>query len=114
MRDDRERLRDIQEAIGRIERYAAQGRAAFEHDELIQMWIVHHLQIIGEAVGALPSDVRDRAPEIPWRQITGMRNILVHHYFDIDLAIVWTVIERNLPELKQAVATLLAQLDAQP
>ena len=66
MRDARERLRDIQEAVARIERYAVQGRAAFDRDELIQTWIVHHLQVIGEAATALPADVRDRAATIPW------------------------------------------------
>ena len=50
MRDDRERLKDIQEAIERIERYTSKGRKAFERDELIQGWVVHHLQLIGEAV----------------------------------------------------------------
>lgn len=49
MRDERERLLDIQEAVERIERYAARGRAAFEQDELIQIWVLYHLQIIGEA-----------------------------------------------------------------
>ena len=53
MRDDRERLRDILEAIERIEKYAARGRSVFDEDELIQTWVVHHLQIIGEAVRAL-------------------------------------------------------------
>jgi uncharacterized protein with HEPN domain len=59
MRDDRERLLDIQEAIERIEKYAAQGQEAFERDELIQTWIVHHLQIIGEASRAISSSLRD-------------------------------------------------------
>ena len=53
MRDDTERLRDIQEAIANIERYALRGKQAFDEDELIQTWIVHHLQIIGEASGAM-------------------------------------------------------------
>ena len=53
MRSDRERLLDIQEAIERIEKYATRGREAFERDELIQTWILHHLQIIGEAARAL-------------------------------------------------------------
>ena len=53
MRDDRERLLDIQEAVERIERYAARGRKAFEQDELIQTWVLYHLQIIGEAARTL-------------------------------------------------------------
>ena len=61
MRDPRARLRDILEAIERIERYGRRGRAAFEQDELVQTWIVHHLLIIGEAARALPEDVREGA-----------------------------------------------------
>jgi len=114
MRDVSERLRDIQEAIIRIERYAVQGRVAFDQDELIQNWIVHHLQIIGEAVAALPSDVRDLAPDIPWRKVVGMRNILVHHYFAIDRDTVWGLVEEDLPDLKRAVEALLLRLGAQP
>lgn len=58
MRDDRERLRDILEAIERIERHTAKGRDEFERDELIQTWVVHHIQIIGEAARKLSEEVR--------------------------------------------------------
>lgn len=107
MRDDRERLLDIQEAIARIERYGARGRAVFEQDELIQTWIIHHLQIIGEAVRSLAAAYQQQHPEVPWSQMTGMRNILVHHYFGIDVAVVWAVVERDLPILSRQVAALL-------
>jgi len=111
MRDPRERLRDVLEAIERIERYAARGRDVFEGDELIQSWFVRHLQIIGEAVRALPADVRDRAPDIPWSKVVGMRHILVHDYFDIDAGAVWEAVERDIPELKRHIQTLLGDLD---
>ena len=107
MRDDQLRLRDIEEAILRIEKYAVLGKAAFEADELIQTWIVHHLQLIGEACRALPADFRERNKEIPWGQIIGMRHILVHHYFGIDEEAVWVAATRDLPLLKAQIATLL-------
>lgn len=88
MRDDREKLQDILEAITRIERYAIQGREAFEQNELIQNWFIQHLQIIGEASRVLSATLRDRHPEVPWSNIIGMRNILAHNYFEIDLEIV--------------------------
>jgi uncharacterized protein with HEPN domain len=80
LRRDRQRLEDILEAIERIEKYSREGRAAFDRDELVQTWIVHHLQIVGEAVRGLSDDTREQRPEIPWAQIAGMRNILVHDY----------------------------------
>lgn len=80
MRDPRERLRDMLEAIEHIERYASRGRDAFERDELIQNWIVRHLQIIAEAARATPQEVRERAANVPWPKITGMRHILMHEY----------------------------------
>jgi len=109
MRDDRARLLDIQEAIERIERYTARGRAAFEQDELIQTWVLHHIQIIGEASRTISADFRAQHPEVPWIEIIGMRNILVHHYFGIDLNAVWFVVERDLPDLKRAIAAMLEE-----
>jgi uncharacterized protein with HEPN domain len=110
MRDDRERLQDILEAIERLEKYAAQGRAAFEQDELIQVWFLQHLQIIGEASRCLSEDIRGKHPEISWTKIIGMRNILVHHYFEIDLPVVWNAVERELPDLKIKVTAILKRL----
>lgn len=67
------------EAIAAIERYL--GRTAFEQDELRQGWFVRNLQIVGEAARGLPEAIRALGPEIPWPQIIGMRNVLVHGYF---------------------------------
>jgi len=110
MRDDRERLRDILEAIGRIEKYAARGRSIFDEDELIQTWVVHHLQIIGEAVRALSDQTTSVSNDVEWNKIIGMRNILVHNYFGIDSDIVWAVIENDLQTLKAKVSDVLAEL----
>jgi uncharacterized protein with HEPN domain len=110
MRDSRERLLDILEAIERIERHAMKGRAVFEQDELIQTWIVHHLAIIGEAAAKLGRAFHETYPEIPWGQIVAMRNILVHDYFGVDLEAVWGAVERDLPKLKNQVGILLDTL----
>jgi uncharacterized protein with HEPN domain len=111
MRDPKERLRDILEAIAAIERYLNRGKAAFEQDELLQGWFVRHLQIIGEAARALPEEVRAMAPEIEWAKIIGMRNILVHGYFDIDLDIVWNAAKRDVPALRPPIEQLLKRLE---
>jgi uncharacterized protein with HEPN domain len=113
MRDPRERLRDMLEAIEHIERYALRGRDTFERDELIQNWIVRHLQIIGEAARAMPQEVRERATNVPSSKIIAMRHILVHDDFQIDTDIVWDVVEHDLVELKQALRRLLNELEAE-
>lgn len=87
------------------------GCAAFMRDELIQNWMVHHLQIIGEAVRCLPDSFREKYPDIPWSKIIGMRNILTHQYFGIDVDVVWAVIENDLPDLKDKITRILQKLD---
>ncbi len=109
MRDDRERLADIIDAIERIEKYAVRGRRALQTDELIQTWVVHHLMIIGEACRALSADFRSQHPSEVWALAAGLRNVLVHEYFGIDLDVVWNVLQRDLPDLKQRVQDILAQ-----
>jgi uncharacterized protein with HEPN domain len=70
-------------------------------------WITHQLQIIGEAAARITADLRENRPEVPWRQIIGMRHVLTHGYFDIDLDIVWSVVERNLGKLRSQVEAIL-------
>jgi len=111
MRDPRERLLDMVEAIEKIERYSAKGRVVFEKEELIQTWIVHHLQIVGEAAGKLGPEFHDQHPLIPWPQVVAMRNVLVHDYFGVDLEEVWRVVERDLPDLKSKLHILVRELE---
>ena len=99
MRDDRARLLDIIEAIERIDKYAARGRQAFEQEELVQTWIVHHLILIGEAAAALSDVFCGKHPEDIWREAIGRRNILIHQYFGINLELVWLAVVRDLPVL---------------
>jgi len=110
MRSEGERLLDILEAIERIEKYAEEGKDTFEADELIQTWVVHHITIIGEACRALSDDFQAEHANVPWADIVAMRNILVHHYFGIDTDAVWSVFERDLPELKLNIKTILKDL----
>ena len=110
MRDGRLLLSDILEAIVRIERYASDGRARFDADELVQTWIIHNLQIIGEAARKLPDEVRSRASDTHWLEIVSMRNILVHDYFGVDLETVWGTVVTDLPILKRRVQALLEEV----
>ena len=111
MRDDQRRLLDIAEAIEQIEKYASKGRKVFEGDELIQNWIVHHLQVIGEAAWAISSELKDEHDEMPWQQIVGMRNILVHRYFEVDTDLIRSVVEDDMPVLKQQVELIFTELE---
>lgn len=107
MRDDRERLRDILEAITQIEKYAVRGEKEFQQNELIQIWIVHYLQIIGEASSSISKKLTNKYSKVPWAEIIAFRNILVHEYFRVDLQAVWKIVVRDLPDLKEQVKIIL-------
>ncbi len=107
MRSDIERLKDIGEAVAAVEKYAAKGRDAFEKDELIQTWILHHLLILGEAAAKVSDGFKEKHAEIPWSKVVGMRNILVHNYFGIDIDVVWGVVESDLPQLKKLIGRIV-------
>lgn len=107
MRGDRARLEDILQAIGSIARYAARGRPAFDRDELVQSWMVYHLTLIGEAAARLSPGLRDNHPEIAWPRVIGMRNILVHGYFAIDLEEVWVTVEQRVPVLRNQIEAMV-------
>lgn len=85
MRQDEDRLADILDAIENIERYSAKGKEAFESEELMQVWMIHYLQVIGEAARGTSAKLRNAFPLIPWESIIGFRNLAVHEYFRIDL-----------------------------
>lgn len=114
MRSDLDRLHDMQEAIARIERYAGQGRERFDRDELVQTWVIHHIQVIGEAARGLSEELRGRHPAIPWSRIIGMRHILVHDYFGTDLEEVWGTVLTDLPALKRDLEAMVAELGSCP
>ena len=81
--------------------------AGVRDDELIQVWVVHHIGIIGEAASKISEEMRKSFPHIPWTAIKGMRNILVHQYFGIDLDEVWNTTQRYLPALKNQISEIL-------
>ncbi len=110
MRDVTLRLKDVLTAIENIEKEAHHGRTLFETDPKVQVWMLYHNQLIGEAVRSVVDELKTLNPAIPWALIVGMRHILVHNYFGIDLNEVWNVVERDMVTLKPAIIDLLAQL----
>ena len=102
-----DRLLDIQHAIRRARTFrdALDGANA----EMALSAVLREIGVIGEAVRALPDDVTARQPHVPWRQIAGMRNFLVHEYFNIDKTVVEDVIANDLEPLAEVVVPLLAE-----
>lgn len=107
MRRDLDRLRDVLEAIDRIQQRTNLSRQAFDADPLVQVWVIHHLEIVGEACRGLSQELRSRHPEVPWGAIIGMRNILVHDYFGLNLDEVWSAVERDVPQLRRQIQAIL-------
>ena len=107
MRDDTERLRDMLEAIERLEKYANQGKTVFEQQELIQTWVIYHLQIIGEAARAISQEFKARHNEIPWRDASDLRNQIIHEYFRVNLDIIWDIVQNDIPPLKRQIEEIL-------
>lgn len=110
MRDDRARLLDILEAIEKIEQRAAAGKEEFLRDELLQVWMIHHIQIIGEAASRLSVSLRADSPAVPWEDVIAMRNVLVHQYFGVDLEEIWSTVSTEIPTLKSSVEGLVSRL----
>ena len=109
MRNDHQRFLDISESLALIQKYTNLGRAEFDASELVQTWVLHHLQIIGEASRAISAECKAKYPDVPWGKINGMRNILVHQYFGVDGELIWSVVENDFPPLIENIAQILDQ-----
>ena len=108
MRDYKLYLDDIIEATKRIEKYTkGLTLERFKKDNLIIDGVVRNLEIIGEAVKNIPANVKEKHPDMEWKKISGLRDILAHEYFGIDLEILWDIIENKLPDLKKETCRLL-------
>lgn len=100
-RDWRFRLDDILDSIEKIERYVrGMNYAQWRQDEKTVDAVIRNLEIIGEAASHLPADVQERYRDVPWAMMQGIRNILAHEYFGVDLEIVWKTVTEDLGHLK--------------
>ncbi len=111
---NRVRLLHIQDAIMQIETYVKDvSFDEFESNAMMKDACLRQLSIIGEACNRLSDELKVTRPEIEWRKVIRLRNIVIHQYFGVDLEIVWDVIQYRLSELKAGVETLLADFERQ-
>jgi uncharacterized protein with HEPN domain len=103
MRSDADRVSDILEAIAKIRERITDSIDVFQRDEMLQVWVIHYLQVIGEAACSVSQSLKNSHPEVPWPQIVALRNILVHEYFGLNLRQVWTMTQEDIPKLDEQV-----------
>jgi uncharacterized protein with HEPN domain len=100
-------IEDIWEAVEKIERYVSGlNHDAFVKDDKTVDSVVRNLEVIGEAANRVPENIRSQYPEITWRKIIGLRNRIVHDYFNIDVEIVWEIVQKDLPIFKAKLSSV--------
>ena len=114
MRDDLSRLHDILRAIDRIQQECGVSPSEFAADAKLQVWALYHLQLIGEAARTLSAEFREQSADPVWSKAVGLRNILVHHYFDIDHELIWQVLEKDLPPFRKIVLAAIRRVEKTP
>lgn len=107
---DKERLKHILSAIERVRRYT-QGKTYEDlvADDMMYYAVVKNIEIIGEAANMVTSDFQDAHPDTPWKKIKGMRNYIIHEYFQVDDIVVWEVATKDLPALQEQVTDYLTK-----
>ena len=109
MKSDLLYLSNIQDCIQRIESYTVEGKEKFLETPMIQDAVIRNFEIIGEATKHLSPELKSTYPDVAWKQIAGLRDILIHDYLKVNLNRVWGIIEQSLPQLKQTVEAILRQ-----
>lgn len=108
---DKIRLQHVLDAIDMIHNYViGADYNDFSTSSMMQDACIRQLQVIGEACGKVSDELKQNNPAIPWRQIVGLRIIVVHEYFGVDDKVIWDIIQNDLPALKQQVERIAQEL----
>ena len=99
-------LAHIRQCLGRIEEYTEEGRDTFFESTLVQDAVVRNLQTLAESTQRLSDEIKATRPEVPWLEIAGFRNVVVHEYLAVDLETVWSVVEMDLSPLCEAIEAM--------
>ena len=106
-------IEDITESIKNIEDYTKSvTHDSFVKNKLIIDGVVRNLEIIGEATKEIPSDVRKKHPEMDWKKIIGLRDVIAHRYFGVDSEIIWDIVKNKIPELKSSIINIHKELNS--
>jgi len=111
IKDPRVYLAHILECLHKIGRFTADGKDRFLQDSMAQDAVLRNLEIIGEAAKRVDDTVRQAQPQIPWRALAGLRDVLIHQYEGVDLVRVWAIVEQDLPRLTESLSALLPPFD---
>ena len=107
---DRVLLAHMRDCLDRILEYANAERQRFDASRLVQDGVIRNLQTLAESSQRLSAEIKGTEPQIPWRELAGFRNVIVHGYLGVDLGAVWLVVEQDLPMLTEAVTRMATQL----
>jgi uncharacterized protein with HEPN domain len=110
MNKQRTYLQDILKRVAMIERFTAGGREVFLNSEMMQESVIRCYEVIGEIVKRLDPALSNTQPHIPWKNIAGFRDVLIHRYDEIEPEVIWKAVDQDLPALKAAVETMLTNL----
>jgi uncharacterized protein with HEPN domain len=110
MKDEGLYLSNIKECIERIEEYTKGGKEEFMQTKMIQDAVIRNFEIIGEATKRLSPELRSQYSDVPWQQMAGLRDVLIHDYLKVNLNLVWQIIEQNLSDLKRQVTAIMDNL----
>ena len=111
MKDDRVYLDNIVECMRRIGEYTQEGQEAFMQSTVIQDAVIRNFEVVGEATKQISPELRDQYPDVPWRQMAGFRDVLIHDYMRLNLNFIWKTVEEDLPDLRPQIEAILRHLD---